>query len=171
MFVSHLAVVDIKRIEPSNLDLDGIVNKVLLERESLAERIIISSWVNGDNRKAKKVISKKISEIDSLIERKQFVSQFMEIWNYWRMFYFDLNPIRPKTKSQLTQIENAVNLVKEKDLQLNLVIACTHKAFVWRKVNPAFHNLINAGLEKYDQYIDDVMVDIDRSYRDSRAEI
>jgi len=84
------------------------------------------------------------------------------MWNYWRNFYCGATPIHPKTKGQLTCIENIIELAYENDLNLNILIGVTHKAFTKRRFNPNFTEVLARGIDYYESLYDQVIADTDR---------
>lgn len=163
MHFSHLADATLKRQEPHNFDLDKARRKTQLRNERIAEHVVRKMALDGGFKISEKQVQKEIKKKTEIEIRSTAVIQFMDMWNHWRQFYFDLPPIRPKTKAQLTSIENAIQIVDENEINLTIFIACTHKAFVWRKVNPGFHDLIGRGLDYFEQHMDSVLTDIDHA--------
>lgn len=98
------------------------------------------------------------------------VKDFMVQWNYWREFYFDLGPIQPKTKAQLTVIEDAIEFANKNDLKLPILIGAVHKAYLKRNFRPSYNVIVAYGLEYYDRYYDDIISDLDRKeYEDAAS--
>lgn len=162
MFFPHFASINTKRQAPGVVT-NRMSAKLRERNEDFVTGIVMNSWLRGDFAKSKKSVEKKISDISEIEIRSESARDFMEKWNFWRKFYFDLSPISPKTKSQLTQIEKIVLLSKSEDLRLTMLIGTVHKAFVWRKVNPGFQDILFKGLEYYERFHDIVISDIDSS--------
>jgi len=128
------------------------------------EKIISRDCIRTHNETRK--TKKKIENLIEFDERMKLVKDFMETWNYWRQFYLDLPATKPKTKGQLTCIENILDLVKEENVNLRMLIAATHKAYSLykRKYNPTYATVLHSGLDFYDKYYDDILIDIDKDY-------
>lgn len=161
MFYPHRANILANREEPSNLDLKSATDFVMARNSAVAARVIAKAILQP--KKITKRVEKKISNAWQLQQGKQDVTPFMIIWNRWRKFYFELPPIAVKTVAQLTQIENILTMAREENLDLSLLIACTHKAFVWRKVNPNFSEVIYAGKDHLGRFREEVLIDIDKA--------
>lgn len=102
-------------------------------------------------------------------ERFKSVRGFMILWNKWRAFYFGLPDIQPKTRGQLTSIENAIEFCNENELSITMMIACVHKAFEKRRLRPSYSVIVSQGEEIYNVFYDLVIADIDRNDYVERA--
>lgn len=166
MFFPHYAEIEIERREPSgSIEL---LEKVSKERISLmAERIVLKNSM----QKKKTITTKtkhKIKKLNEFDEIKKSLEGFLVMWNEWREFYLDAGPMRIKTKSQATVIENVMKFVKDNKLDLYIFIGTIHKAFEKRRVNPPFQFAMgDIALENYERLYEDVMSDLDkRKYQD-----
>jgi hypothetical protein len=159
-FSPHLAQIQIERREPDQFNIDETTREIRKRNAQLAERIVVEGWLKRPKPKAK--ANKKLKRVIEFEERLKLTGDFMEIWNHWRHFYFELPAMKIKTPGQITGIENIAKLVEDEGLNLNMLIATTHKAFVWRKVNPNFNQVVFNGLEFYDRFYDEVQKDVDR---------
>ena len=161
MFSPHLSQIEIYRREPRLLNFrmleDCIMRRSIKEVEKIISKDSIKT--HGDTKKTQKKI-KNLIEID---ERLRTVKRFMRVWNYWREFYFNLPEINPKTKGQLTCIENILELSKKERLNLNMLIA-THKAYAIRRSSymPTYSTVLAQWEDFYEKFYDSVLVDIDR---------
>jgi len=165
-FFPHLAEIGIERDEP-DVDADAEAKIIRRKNSLLAEQIVARDMIK--NRKKNPKASERIRARLEFDERLQSAKKFVDLWNYWRMFYLDAGPIYPKSKGQLTCIENIIEMAEKNGLSLSMLIATTHKAFCWRRFNPGFTDVLSRGLEYYDTLIDDVAADIDRSDYELRA--
>lgn len=130
---------------------------------ALAKQIVLRDAITKpkDNQKRKKA-HEKIRKLVEFDERKKHVSDFLVMWNRWRDFYFQLPPVDVKTPGQVTTIENAIDFAKENNMDLNLLIACVHRAYSKRlKLKPGFSEIISRGIEHWQLY-DDVIADIEK---------
>lgn len=171
MFASHTAQITVVRKEPSQ-EFDPDTASVVLARRftELAERIVVGSLLKEpkeDNRK--KRAQKKLADLYEKDERMRGVRDFMNDWNHWRDFYFNLAPMMPKTRGQLTIIENCIEYAKERNMSINMLIACVHKAYEKRKLKPNYNEILINGEDHYERYWDDVMADIDARDMEERA--
>jgi len=116
---------------------------------------------------AKRRLAKKWEQEKRLENLRPFVSE----WNKWREFYLDLDPSwEPKNSSQLTCIENILEIVKENDIDLGLFIACSFKALLWRGISPSLQQVQSKGLETYYGFREEVNCDIDEATYNAGAE-
>jgi predicted HTH transcriptional regulator len=168
MFYPHYSEIEITRAEPENVD--GELEDIVKERISfIAERVVTSSFLKG--KKIKKQTQNKIRKLEERDARKKSLESFMERWNYWRRFYFDIGPNTLKTTSQMGAVENIIKMAKENNLNLDMLIASVHKGYAWGKLRPTFTTVLSKGVDLYDQYYEDVLADIDnRSYEDEAIE-
>lgn len=163
MFVPHLSQIRIDRKEPSK-DFNPTTAHIKVARSlsDLARRIVLKEGLKKkkDPVRQNKALQKvrKLVEFD---ERHKLTKVFMSAWNHWRLFYFDLAPIEPKTSGQLTVIESCIDYAKERSMDLNILIACIHRAYQKRKFRPNFDEIIKRGEDHYSLY-EDVMSDIER---------
>lgn len=111
--------------------------------------------------KTRKSAENKIRDMIETEERLRTVKTFLELWNKWRYFYFGLEALTPKTKSQLSMIESAIEFCSSHDFNLNMMIACVHKAHEKRNLRPNFNAVTSYGEELYDRFYDSVLNDID----------
>lgn len=170
----HLVEIRIIRKEPGSTFNSKAAARILAEQFSvLAERIIAKGILKKPAcPKNRKRAEDKIMDLVETDERLKTVKFFLESWNKWRDFYFDLPALEIKTKSQLTSVENAIAFINEHGLNMQLMIAAVHRAHRHRKFRPNFNTITHLGIECYDEHYDYVMADIDeRNYveRASRA--
>jgi len=166
MFYPHLSEITIARDEP-NIDPKKEL-KVIQRRNSLvASKVVTKDLLK--NPKASKSSRKKLRDGIEFDERLSTTKKFMELWNKWRSFYFDAKPVRVKNKGQLTCIEKIIELARENEMNLSILIASTHKAFTRRKVMPGFTMTLAYGIEHYEQYANAVVDDIDKSESESQS--
>ena len=97
------------------------------------------------------------------------VKDFMVQWNYWREFYLDLGPIQPKTKAQLTVIEDAIEFANKNDLKLPILIGAVHKAYLKRNFRPSYNVIVAYGLKWYEQFYEDILSDLDRAEYEEKS--
>lgn len=83
--------------------------------------------------------------------------------------YLNAAPITPKNKAQLTSIERAIEFAKERDLDLNILIAVVHRSSKKRKFRPHFNMIEQHGEELYERFYDEVIADIDRWQYETEA--
>jgi len=159
MFYPHLAEIDIERDEPA-IDPKREARIVSHRNAILAEQIVTKDLIR--KRKKTSKVSEKVRALLEFDERFKSARHFMELWNFWREFYFDVGPIHPKNKSQLTCIEKIIEMAGDKKMNLSVLIGATHKAYVWRKVRPGFSETLSKGADHYENYSDQVSADLDR---------
>jgi hypothetical protein len=106
--------------------------------------------------------SKRIEDLIEDEARRKSIVGFMEEWNKWRDFYFDLPPMEPKTKGQLTAIENAIQFADQHQFRISLLIACVMRAYKGSSFRPNFHAIVRRGEELYEMNYDLVLADVDR---------
>jgi len=163
MFSPHLASIQIDRAEPSkNFDAEKSHLEVARRFDALAQKIVLRDNLKKrvDPKRSKKA-NEKIKKMVETDERMKFTKNFLNTWNHWREFYFQLPAIEVKTSGQVTLIENAIDFAKEKEMDLNILIACVHRAYQKRKFKPSFQEIITRGEEHYQLY-DDVIADIEK---------
>lgn len=101
-------------------------------------------------------------------QRVKSVQFFLDLWNEWREFYFDLPKITVKTTSQLTTIENCIAHAKDTGLHLGMLLGCIHRAYVGRKFKPNFNIILTHGEDIYEEQYDKLEADIsEKSYAES----
>lgn len=133
----------------------------------IAAQIVQKELLKAVKPKAKASAEVKIREMIESEERLRSVKSFLEIWNKWRYFYFSLEPISPKTKGQLSMIEGAIEFCNKNEFNLNMMIACVHKAHEKRTLRPNFSAIKLYGEEFYERFYDAVLTDIDEvEYRE-----
>jgi len=159
MFYPHLAEIKITRDEPNSV---GVVKSVSNFATDIVTRDLLK------NPKKKSDYKKKLARLLEYDQRYATAKKFMEQWNEWRDFYLDVGPIKPKTRGQLTSIENIIEMAKENDLNLNLLIATTHRAYKRRKFRPGFSAVIADGIDNYELHHDKVIADVERAEREER---
>lgn len=163
MFTAHLAEISVTRNEPpGSFDHAKAARQLAQLFKSIAERVVTADLLKKPNKERRANAEQKIRDSIEKEERMKTVKEFMESWNRWRLKYLGLQPTHPKTKGQLTSIERAIEFAASKDLDLNILIAVVHKAFVKRKFRPNFYLVEQQGEELYERYYTDVMADIDR---------
>jgi hypothetical protein len=127
----------------------------------IAETVVQKSLLKAATSTTRKNAENKIRDMIETEERLRSVKAFLELWNKWRYFYFGLEAITPRTKGQLTMIESAIEFCSTHDFNLNMMIACVHKAYEKRNLKPNFNAISTYGEEFYDKFYDQVMNDID----------
>lgn len=173
MFFPHFATINLERKEPKRLKSDRVAkieSAIRKRNEEVAIRIVNQASMNGDNKQSPVKLAKKIKTKRKFLQGQEELQDFMEIWNRWRYFYFALSPIVPRTSSQITQIKNAIAFADVQNIKMNMMVACLHKEFVWRKFNPNFYHLERDGLDFYQKHYDEVLQDVEQdSYRQRSA--
>jgi len=130
----------------------------------LCQRIVVKDTVGKYNPVKAKAGNRKLIKALEFEERRESAEKFMKMWNTWREFYFQAAPLEIKTSGQLTMIENAITHFKEKNIPINLVIACLHKSYQRSKnFRPSFSELVSKGEEKYNSFLDAVESDVEMS--------
>jgi hypothetical protein len=164
MFCSHHAIIQIERDDPSDRLSDKNEIKIKKMFAKMAETIVLKNILQAPkDETALRRAKLKLKREAEFAERLRHCSGFLAIWNKWREFYFKLSPYEPKQAHQITAIENAIEFAKEKELDLNMLIACLHRAFRKRRIKPNFTNLYDdKALEVYDINYDLVLSDLDR---------
>jgi hypothetical protein len=114
-------------------------------------------------------VSEKIRALVEFDQRFKSAKEFLQMSNYWRNFYLDATPIYPKPKGQLTCIENIIEMAYESHLNLNILIGVTHKAFIKRRFNPNFTEVLARGIDYYESLYDQVVADTDRAEYEEEA--
>lgn len=168
MFSIHLAEVCIPRKEPrQDFDAQRASVEVARRFSRIAERVVQKALLKSATSTSRKSAEDKIRDMIESEERLRTVKSFLELWNKWRYFYFGLEPLNPKNKGQLSMIEGAIEFCELRDLNLNMMIACVHKAHEKRKLRPNFNAITSYGEEFYDRFYDSVLNDIDEvEYRE-----
>lgn len=140
----------------------------------LAERIVfldLKSETKTD--KEKTVFKKKLKAQVEKEERIKNIEFFMNNWNKWRLYFYDLGEIQPKTKSQVTQIENIINWAEENRIDIDMLCAVVHRAHIKKSFRPSFSTVIAYGqewLEKFQEEIESkVLEELAESERENRA--
>lgn len=165
MFYPNYAEIGIIRSEPQTVDEEVVRKKI----SYIAERVVTKSFLKGKTIKKKTV--KKIRRLEQTDERRKSLQPFMAKWNYWRQFYFDVGPNKLKTPSQMGAVENIIEMSKENNLNLDVLLACVHKAYCWGKLRPTFTTVLSRGIEFYERHYEDVLADIDKqNYEDEALE-
>jgi len=134
-----------------------------LQISRLAEKIVYKDCLKNPQMDRRAKAEQRIVELVEFDERMKTVKNFCTEWNKWREFYFDLSPILPKNKNQLTMIETAIAFTHENNLKLPMMIACVHRAFQKRNYRPNYNEIMTHGLDYYERYYDDVIADISRA--------
>lgn len=164
MQAPHLVFISIERDEPGNeFIIERAEQKVKDKFSRIAARIVEKDLLNRPLTKGRaKKLKEKIEKEIETEERMKSVKGFMSLWNHWRDFYYNLPPMRVKTRGQLTSIENAIEFCNDEEFELSLMIACLHKAYMKRTMRPSYSNIVSYGADLYDRFYDSVMADIDR---------
>ena len=76
----------------------------------------------------------------------------------------------PKTRGQLTQIENALEFIAKEGFELSVMIAVIHKAYEKRRFKPNFSAIVSYGADLYDVLYEKVMSDVDRADYERRSQ-
>lgn len=167
-----MSSISIKRVEPdSSYDFvkrtENLNRYFARQAESIVLADVMKNPVKSENKE------KRIKELANLIEtdeRMKTIKSFMESWNIWRDFYFQLGPIQPKQKGQITAIENAIQFCEENQYDLHMMIGCLHFANLKKKFMPTYSAITTYGEEVY-KYYDNVLADLDKSdYQSSSME-
>jgi hypothetical protein len=165
MFNPHLADISVARQEPgSDFDAKKAHREVLRQFALIAERAVTKDLLQAPKTKEQKKRAAK--RIDDQIEneaRRGAVAGFLDEWNRWRKFYFDLDPMEPKSKGQLTRIESAIQFCNEHKYHLPMLIACVMKSYEGGPFRPNFDAIVKRGEELYERNYDAVMADVDRA--------
>jgi len=171
MFAAHLSEISIDRKDPGQLfDADKASRQLARKFADLAAKIVQSSSLAAPpTPKARRSSEKKIRTLIETEERFKSVQGFMKDWNKWRAFYFDLGEVQPKSRGQLTSIENAVEFCTTGEYNLTMMIACIHKAYTRRTMRPAFNAIVAYGADLYEKFYDEVLADLDRADYEERA--
>lgn len=159
MFVPGTACIRVKRKEPEIRSL-AHAREIAKRRNSLvAEKAITIARLNKKpNAKSRERIA-KAWEKD---KRLDYVQPFIIEFNRWREFYMeDTSEWLPKNSSQITCIENIIELCQEKNIDIGLLIGCSFKSLAWKPAAPLVTQILSRGLENYERYIDDVLCDLD----------
>jgi len=161
MFVSGTAVIRVKRTEPAIKDV-AFACEVARRRNSLiAEKVVTQSLLRS-KPKSKEKSASKIAKGWEREKRIENVEQFLVQFNQWRKFYVQAdNEWIPKNSGQLTCIENIMEFCEKRDVDLGLYIACQFKALAWKPATPTVQQMQSNGVANYNQYIEDVLLDID----------
>lgn len=88
------------------------------------------------------------------------IQSFLVLWNEWREHYFDLGPVSPKNRGQLTAIENAIEFCNENNMNLSVLIGCVHRAYLKRTFRPNYTAVVLYGAELYDRFASKVEADM-----------
>ncbi len=165
MFATHTAILSMARSEPkANFDIEKREKDLSLFFGKLAEQIVLKNVLenktkSNNKEKALKKLRAKI-ETD---ERLKTIKGFMESWNYWRDFYFQLGPIEPKNSQSVSMIENAIQFCMENEYDLHMMIGCIHRASLKRLNRPPFSNIQAYGAEYYEKFYNHVIEDLDKA--------
>lgn len=137
----------------------------------LASEIVAKHFVDTRDVDAKitRKTEKKIKKLADTEERKKRCKPFMEIWNKWRWFYLEMPSLEPKNAQQLSAIENAIAYCEEEQFDLNMMVACIHRSYIWRTVRPAYTSILSHGDECYNQHYGNVLADLDRIEYEDKA--
>lgn len=105
---------------------------------------------------------KKIAKEWEREKRLEAIQPFVEEFNRFREFYVGItNEWTPKTDAQITCIENVMQLCEEEDIDLGLLVGSSFKALEWKPATPSIQQIQSSGLDKYYQYNEEVLLDID----------
>jgi len=162
MFRAHTSKIDVQRCEPVIDDLNAAIQKVLERNSALTKKIVLNGLIKSPKSKSK--VQQKILSLFETDERRKRLTAVIVTWNEWRQFYSD-EPIpewTPKTKGQLTCLENIVEMAQQNELNLNIFIACCFKAYEKRYVRLSLQIALSQGLEFYDKWHNQVMYDYER---------
>lgn len=166
----HLAQVEIARREP-DADFDAEkAHEILVERFArVAERIVAKGLLHKTpTQKEVKLTASRIRKQIEFEARIKSVQFFLDLWNEWREFYFDLPPMTLKNAGQITTVENCIVHAKRHGLHLGMLLGCIHRAYVGRKIRPHFNVILTHGEEIYEEQYDKLEADIsERSYLES----
>jgi len=168
----HLMQIEITRREPGNsFDAEKAARELASRFSCLAKKIVVQNILIKPVAKKNKKVETKVESLIEHDERLRSVRGFLECWNKWREFYFDLSPIKVKTKGQLTVIEGAIQYMEENEYNMHMMIACIHKGFQRRSFRPSFNTITLYGEELYDQFISQVHSDVERREHARQAEL
>jgi len=114
--------------------------------------------------KSKAKSARKIAKKWEHDERLETIQPFLKEFSRWRSFYVGVpDDWEPKNDGQITCIENIIATVNKYDLDLGLFLGCQFKALAWKPATPTVQQIQSYGLEKYREYADDVLNDVDMS--------
>ena len=106
--------------------------------------------------------AKKIAKEWEREKRLESIGPFLEEFNRFREFYVGIeNEWSPKNDGQISCIENIIEWCDQNEVDLGLFIACQFKALAWKPATPSVQVMQSNGAEKYEQYVDSVLSDID----------
>lgn len=171
MFTPHLSsILIIRREPPKDFNTEKADRRLSQYFRSTVIQILAKDLLNAaPDKTRKKKAQKRIEDSIETEGRKKSVKSFLKEWNYWREFYLKVGPLTIKTKSQLTQIENAIEFCNKNDYKMLMMIACVHRAYVGYKFNPNFSAITRRGEDLYDKNYELVVADIDRDDYEERA--
>jgi len=155
MFYPNCSEIEISRDEPTCI---SIVSHTNLANEIVTKNLLKPSA-------PKKDLKEKILKEKEFTRRyyTQEVVEFVTIWNYWRDFYYQARSVKPKTKTQLTCIENILQYVEDNEMNLKIYLGTIHRGYLYRKHNPDFCTAWTYGADFYDKFYDEVVDDIMKS--------
>ena len=150
-----MSQIEIHREEPSSIDEKRVIERTL----NMAEDIVKESWLKDKKSKGSVMRVRRAYEFDA---RSKFAIPFLTKWNKWRDFYCNAKPLHIKTNGQLTCIEKIIQMTDEREINLDILIAATHRAYMNGRYNPGFSAVLSNGIEFYEKHHDNVLADIDR---------
>lgn len=169
VFTPNLAQIRITRKDPGpDFDTETATRKLARRTQQFAALIVTKNLLRSvPSESRRKSAEKKIHDMIETEERMKTVRVFMESWNDWRNFYYDLPPMVIKNKSQLSTVESCIDFAYENRMDLSILIACVMKNYEKRNYRPNFNAILTYGEDAYKNLYDQVMADIDlREYEE-----
>ena len=164
MFAAHKAQININRSEPSDLNVKEAIRIVQMRNHEYCNEVVTRDLLKKrtkDPAKSRKKIIKNW-ERDERLDR---CAKFVQLWNYWRSFYFHdryyQKKWEPKSAAQLTVIEKIMKLTNETEMDLGLFIACSFKPYQYsQRFTPTVQMCLGNGEQSYYRHREEVMADI-----------
>jgi len=157
MFAPHTAKIDIRRDDPTGIDLKKAAEKVRKRNAEFAKHIVIKNLLK--KKPTAKSRDRIMAEWET-DERLKYLRPFLEYWNDWGRYYLgDHYSWSPKNRSQIGCIESILDKVKEREADLYIFIGCAFKAYENRKASVPVSYVLAYGMEWYDRYYDAVYTD------------
>lgn len=175
MFEPHSAQINIVREEPKDLDVVVAAQKVRMRNRNITEIVYFKAKLKTRPKDAQTARAKVLKAWDN-DSRLVALTPFFESWSRWRNYYHPsendfVYSYRPTSGSPLSLAERIIHEVGEQGLDLDLVIACGHKAFQKSKIPCRLSMLASQWQEFYDRHASAVRVDLDEDeYRASSSE-
>ena len=172
MFAPHTSQIVITRSEPEKLDLEKAIAKVQRRNYAIAQLAVTKYRLRSPHANKAKGQA-KVKELWERELRLPYLKSFIESYNHWRTYY-DPREYRmewtPKNRAQISLVENIVEVCKKEDIDLDIFIASSFKAFAKSKIPLPLNFLSSHGLEFFDRYSDEVQCDRDTDEQNRIAE-